>query len=525
MLSTAGPLWRALALGAGVGAAMALVLPAVPAAAAAAPVSDLSAALAPEGLLLTWTNPAPGTPIVRDVTGEAGPAYDPAGSAVPAVATTGCPVETCRYDDGFTNEAGRTYAVWATEDGTAATASTSPAVLTVGPLPAVPTAAELSVSATSVTYNRAVGITGRLTRAGLPFGGARVRVVSTILGAGTGTIATLTTEVDGTVRTSYVPTRSRTYQLVYDGDAFSAPSAGYRRTVRLAPRVVVRFSPSVAEWKQTATLKGAVAPGFPGEVVAVQRWTGSSWTTVARLALSSTSTFSLATRLPLGRYSYRAVLPAGTDHGSGLSATAVLTVTPRTLVQGVSGPDVLALEKRLATLRYDVGKVDGSFDYDLRHAVTAFQKVERLARTGKWGATERARVGAPRGFTPRYRDDRLTAEVDVTRQVLVLVRSGRVLRIVDVSTGSEGYYWQDGVRHVAHTPRGVFSINRKIDGVRVSALGELYRPSYFYRGWAIHGSGSVPTYPASHGCVRITNPVADRLFTTLALGTRVAVYD
>ena len=81
------------------------------------------------------------------------------------------------------------------------------------------------------------------------------------------------------------------------------------------------------------------------------------------------------------------------------------------------------------------------------------------------------------------------------------------------------------MRYKAHTPRGTFSIYRKIDGIRVSKLGELYRPSYFYKGWAIHGNGSVPTYPASHGCVRITNHAADLLFSTLAVGTKVVVYD
>ena len=31
----------------------------------------------------------------------------------------------------------------------------------------------------------------------------------------------------------------------------------------------------------------------------------------------------------------------------------------------------------------------------------------------------------------------------------------------------------------------------------------LYYPSYFLRGFAVHGYVDVPTYPASHGCVRI----------------------
>ncbi|HUR13032.1 MAG TPA: L,D-transpeptidase family protein [Mycobacteriales bacterium] len=522
MPSRPGRFTRALVFVAA-GSAGAVLLTALPAASAPALVSGLSATLAAHGLQLSWSNPASGTPIVRDVTSESGP-YDPAGPAVLATAP-GCPATTCRYDGSFTNTSSRRYAVWSTEDGSAGTASSAPEVITVDPMPVVATSAALAASVTSVVYNRPVVLTGTLTRAGLPLQGAGVKVVSAVLGAAPSVLASLTTGVEGTVRLSYVPKRARTYRLVFDGDAFSGPSASPVRTVAWAPRLPVTFSPGVVEWKQTATFKGVVEPWFPGATAVVQRLTSTGWTTVARPTLSSSSRFAVPVRLPIGRYAYRALFPKATSRSTGVSATAYVRVTPRTLVQGDYGPDVLAAEKRLAALRYDVGRVDSSFTYDTRHGVTAFQKVEGLARTGRWSAVERARAAKPRGFRMRFRDDRLTAEVDITRQVLVLGRNGVIQTIVDVSTGSEQPYYQDGVRYIARTPRGVFSINRKIDGIRVSKLGELYRPSYFYKGWAVHGSGSVPTYPASHGCVRITNPVADRLFQRLAIGTRVAVYD
>jgi hypothetical protein len=295
--------------------------------------------------------------------------------------------------------------------------------------------------------------------------------------------------------------------------------------VALQPRVSAAWTDSTTSYKQKATLSGAVSPNLAGRTLAIQHWYAGAWRTVAHRTLTSSSTYSFSVTPPVGKHGYRAVLPGTVAYRGAISPGRVLTVSPRTLYQGLSGSDVLALEKRLAALHYIVGAVDGSFDANLRHAVQAFQKVERLSRTGKWGATERARVLSPRGFALRYHDDRLTAEIDITRQVLVLARSGVIQAIVDISSGSEQYYYQDGVRYVAHTPRGVYRIYRKIDGIRVSKLGELYRPSYFYQGWAIHGSGSVPTYPASHGCVRITNYVADRLFSKLAIGTRVAVYD
>jgi lipoprotein-anchoring transpeptidase ErfK/SrfK len=50
------------------------------------------------------------------------------------------------------------------------------------------------------------------------------------------------------------------------------------------------------------------------------------------------------------------------------------------------------------------------------------------------------------------------------------------------------------------------------------------RPNYFYRGYALHGSTSVPTSAASHGCVRLTIPAMNRVWSQLVIGERVYVY-
>lgn len=57
-------------------------------------------------------------------------------------------------------------------------------------------------------------------------------------------------------------------------------------------------------------------------------------------------------------------------------------------------------------------------------------------------------------------------------------------------------------------------------------LGVLYRPKYFVGGVAVHGYPNVPPYPASHGCVRVTNEAMDWLWAKAALpiGGRVWVY-
>ena len=78
---------------------------------------------------------------------------------------------------------------------------------------------------------------------------------------------------------------------------------------------------------------------------------------------------------------------------------------------------------------------------------------------------------------------------------------------------------------VAHTPRGRFEILQKVEGWKISYLGAMYYPSYFYDGYAIHGSASVPSYPASHGCIRIPMQSAPAFFDRNPIGTAVFIHD
>jgi lipoprotein-anchoring transpeptidase ErfK/SrfK len=52
----------------------------------------------------------------------------------------------------------------------------------------------------------------------------------------------------------------------------------------------------------------------------------------------------------------------------------------------------------------------------------------------------------------------------------------------------------------------------------------MYRPNYFYGGYAVHGMTSAPACPASHGCVRMTVPTMDRMWSSLWVGMPVAIY-
>jgi N-acetylmuramoyl-L-alanine amidase len=209
---------------------------------------------------------------------------------------------------------------------------------------------------------------------------------------------------------------------------------------------------------------------------------------------------------------------------AGFMAGPANAATSRTFRIGSRGADVLAFEKRLAGLHYDVGRIDGLYDNSTFHSVIAFQKVNGLARDGIAGPKTKAKLAHP--VAPRLVQRRRGSyvEINLGRQTMVYARNGGIVRIFDVSSGSGRLYTVDGQTRRAVTPTGNFHVTRKINAWRTSKLGRLYRPAYFYGGYAIHGSWSVPAYPASHGCVRVTIAAMDRLYNGMPVGLPVKVY-
>jgi lipoprotein-anchoring transpeptidase ErfK/SrfK len=117
-------------------------------------------------------------------------------------------------------------------------------------------------------------------------------------------------------------------------------------------------------------------------------------------------------------------------------------------------------------------------------------------------------------------------EIDLKKQIIMLVQDGKVSLVFNTSTGSGKHYQRDGNTYLATTPPGHFTVSRQIDGWRDAPLGLLWRPKYFNGGIAIHGSASVPPYPASHGCSRVSITAMNFLWTTgkIPLKTKVWVY-
>lgn len=181
-------------------------------------------------------------------------------------------------------------------------------------------------------------------------------------------------------------------------------------------------------------------------------------------------------------------------------------------------------EQLLAELGYWTGAVDGVFDSGSRSALIAFQKWQGRAVTGKLTVAELEAIRA--GESPTAREPGYEhVEVDVDRQVLLIINEQGGVRVLPVSTGSGKPFLVDGQTSIAYTPRGRFVVYDKTYGWEDGVLGSVYYANYITGGVAIHGYESVPATPASHGCIRIPMFAAREVSKQLRLGTIVLVYD
>ena len=172
------------------------------------------------------------------------------------------------------------------------------------------------------------------------------------------------------------------------------------------------------------------------------------------------------------------------------------------------------VQLRLAALGYlDPRDVTGSEDYLTEQALLAFQGWEDLDRTGT--VTGQTQVALFQAREPRPAARRPGRRIEIYRDlgVLLMVDDGEVVRAVHTSTGAGGV-----------TPVGDFEVYAKVL-YSWSVPFQVWMPyaAYFRGGIATHQSPDVPSYAASHGCVRLPESEAERVYRFVDVGTPVAV--
>jgi L,D-transpeptidase-like protein/sporulation and spore germination protein/putative peptidoglycan binding protein len=175
---------------------------------------------------------------------------------------------------------------------------------------------------------------------------------------------------------------------------------------------------------------------------------------------------------------------------------------------------IRGVQLRLASLGFmDPADAAGELDYRTSQALLAFQGWEDIGRTGNVDDT--TQVALTQAGRPRPSDRAPGRRIEIHRAagVLLLLEGNEVVRAVHTSTGAFG-----------RTPSGTFRIYRK-ETLSWSNLFHVWMPfaSYFRGGIAMHEYPDVPSYPASHGCVRLPAGEAVRVFGFATLGTPVYV--
>jgi len=235
-----------------------------------------------------------------------------------------------------------------------------------------------------------------------------------------------------------------------------------------------------------------------------------------------------------------------TSSSTTSSTTTTVPVTTTTLevpaidaplvaVGQKDGTETARVQQRLLDAGFWLSGVDGDYGLTTRQAVMAFQKFSGLEPSGRVDdATAAALTVVSERPKPATTDPGVIVEVDKTRQLLMVVNDTKVLWVINTSTGSGQWYLEQNQKDPnkwelgrSLTDSGHFKIRReRSEGWWAGDLGEIYRPKYFNGGIAIHGSRSIPNYPASHGCVRVSVPAMDMLWDSkmLPIGTKVWVY-
>jgi hypothetical protein len=413
------------------------------------------------------------------------------------------------------------------------TAITGPK-FTVDPTPAH-THLALTLSKQTVTYPGKVSVQGVATSGGHPVKGLMVQLQHRVRGTTawhhmSGTTPQRTTS-KGVVSWTVEPKSRGAFR------AFTTATPHFAMAISPASKVGVRPAvhlsiPATTDVLLPVTATGRVSPKISGRLL-LERRLNHHWQVVRhpRVRHGRFRT-TVRTSVP-GSQKFRVVRPKDSRHLGAASPAVATQVTAPTLRIGSSGPVVVALQRRLHKLHYDIGSRDGSYGWDAEHAVTAFEKVQGMGKDGVAGPGVFKALADPKKPHLHHVIKNGTAvEVNIEKQVLLISKHGKLWRILDTSTAG-GYLFtgSNGQTERAVTPRGHFHVVYKINALVHARLGTLNRPSFFnYDGYAIHGEGNgndggeVPPFPNSHGCVRITDNAVNRYYSLLAVGTSVWIY-
>jgi peptidoglycan hydrolase-like protein with peptidoglycan-binding domain len=264
--------------------------------------------------------------------------------------------------------------------------------------------------------------------------------------------------------------------------------------------------------------RGVVTPYVAGQAVQVTflregRALGTETVPVTPLGTGTTGQIRASfSSSEAGPVKARVAHPATPEQAAFGATSKPVQIAHENVAPGSHGQSVLLLQRELAAMHYAT-PVNGNFDEATGRALIAYRKMTDLERIPAAGPRVFERLARGAGhFHVRYRRDGRHVEANLTKQVLAEIEpGGKIHAIYTTSSGKPS----------TPTVIGRFTVYSKTPGTNSEGMVDS---NYFIRGYAIHGYAEVPTYAASHGCLRVPIPDAPAIYAWVQYGTPVDVY-
>jgi peptidoglycan hydrolase-like protein with peptidoglycan-binding domain len=355
----------------------------------------------------------------------------------------------------------------------------------------------LTISTTDATplFGQDVTLAGRYSPAA-----ATAYVLERRTSTGWTTIHSGTTQADGTWSRTFEPAYTMTVRARATNNTATSPT----RTLVVRPRLVIQSIGTAPAFVGVRVSARVFPPTYRGKIAFSTRYAGRVRARVVKRPVNG----NLVVTVPnngVGKLPVDVTLSRTSTLAQGRQRIHVLAPI-RMLRSGSQGPDVAAVVRRLQALNFLTPGTPARYDHRVADVVLAFRKSRGMDRRSIVDAATWRALAVAQPLRPRHAGPARHIEVDKTRQIMMVVRNGRVIGAMHVSTGASG-----------NTPEGRWRIYQK-------GGSYLYKFMAFVGNYGIHGYVPVPTFPASHGCVREPIWAAAWTFRVTDYGDTVIVY-
>jgi lipoprotein-anchoring transpeptidase ErfK/SrfK len=272
-----------------------------------------------------------------------------------------------------------------------------------------------------------------------------------------------------------------------------------------------------AEIMSVVRVRGNLWPWVPGQRVQVQFFNNGKRVKLAKLRVrkgkGNYGVFEAAVQAGKpGKWAASAHHEASPLQRAAHTKRQAWRLTYPSLREGQCGPAVVGFKRAMEKMGYITNGGRCIAGRTLR-GVHAYRKVNGMDRTFAMPSSLVKKVYRGKGaYKVRYPNaEGVHMEAPLDKQVLVFAKGSKPVAIYPVSSGAAA----------TPTVRGSFRMQWTEPGY--NSLG-MYYSWYFYRGYAIHGYASVPTYPASHGCLRTFIADQPEIFNRIKAGDQIFIW-